>query len=262
MGYVFGTSACTMASTADAAFVPGVWGPYFSAMVPGLWLNEGGQSAAGAALDHLVTLHPAASEAATRAKAAGTSVTAWLAEQALSRAASPAEATRLADGIHVVPEFLGNRSPFADPGARAVIAGLTLDTSLDSLIGLYLAGLTGLGYGCRQIVAAMAKAGIDVDTIVISGGAGASPLVRQVLADSTDVAVAATSSPEPVLLGSAMLGAVAAGHHPDLMSAMGSMSAMGATHQPTSALARWHADRFAAFEALQSTQRLLAGQSP
>ena len=261
MGYVFGTSACTMASTADAAFVPGVWGPYFSAMVPGLWLNEGGQSAAGAALDHLVTLHPAASEAATRAKAAGTSVTAWLAEQALSRAASPAEATRLADGIHVVPEFLGNRSPFADPGARAVIAGLTLDTSLDSLIGLYLAGLTGLGYGCRQIVAAMAKAGVDVDTIVISGGAGASPLVRQVLADSTGVAVAATTSPEPVLLGSAMLGAVAAGHHPDLMSAMGSMSAMGATHQPTRALAPWHADRFAAFEALQSTQRLLAGRS-
>ena len=28
-------------------FVKGVWGPYFSAMVPGLWLNEGGQSATG-----------------------------------------------------------------------------------------------------------------------------------------------------------------------------------------------------------------------
>ncbi|RWG35136.1 FGGY family pentulose kinase, partial [Mesorhizobium sp.] len=49
MAYVFGTSACTMTTTEHAAFVPGVWGPYFSAMVPGLWLNEGGQSAAGAA---------------------------------------------------------------------------------------------------------------------------------------------------------------------------------------------------------------------
>ena len=31
----------------NPVFVPGVWGPYFSAMVPGLWLNEGGQSVTG-----------------------------------------------------------------------------------------------------------------------------------------------------------------------------------------------------------------------
>ena len=63
MGYVFGTSACTMCSTVEPAFVPGVWGPYYSAMVPGLWLNEGGQSAAGAAIAHLLAFHPASSEA-------------------------------------------------------------------------------------------------------------------------------------------------------------------------------------------------------
>jgi ribulose kinase len=62
LAYIFGTSACSMASAAEPVFVPGVWGPYYSAMIPGLWLNEGGQSAAGAALDHLVTLHPAAAE--------------------------------------------------------------------------------------------------------------------------------------------------------------------------------------------------------
>lgn len=31
----------------DPIFVPGVWGPYFSAMIPGFWLNEGGQSVTG-----------------------------------------------------------------------------------------------------------------------------------------------------------------------------------------------------------------------
>ncbi len=41
MAYVFGTSSCTMTSTEEPVFVPGVWGPYYSAMVPGIWLNEG-----------------------------------------------------------------------------------------------------------------------------------------------------------------------------------------------------------------------------
>ncbi|MGO4830903.1 FGGY family pentulose kinase, partial [Rhizobiaceae sp. 2RAB30] len=68
LGYVFGTSSCTMTSTADPVFVPGVWGPYYSAMVPGMWLNEGGQSAAGAAIDQLLHFHPAAVEAAELAK--------------------------------------------------------------------------------------------------------------------------------------------------------------------------------------------------
>ena len=31
----------------EPVFVPGVWGPYYSAMVPGLWVNEGGQSVTG-----------------------------------------------------------------------------------------------------------------------------------------------------------------------------------------------------------------------
>lgn len=34
-------------------------GRYLSAMVPGMWLAEGGESATGALLDHLVMSHPA-----------------------------------------------------------------------------------------------------------------------------------------------------------------------------------------------------------
>jgi D-ribulokinase len=42
MVYVFGTSSCTMTTTADAVFVPGAWGPYYLPMVPEAWLSEGG----------------------------------------------------------------------------------------------------------------------------------------------------------------------------------------------------------------------------
>ncbi|MDG4881153.1 FGGY-family carbohydrate kinase [Mesorhizobium sp. WSM4884] len=251
MAYVFGTSACTMTTTEQAAFVPGVWGPYFSAMVPGLWLNEGGQSAAGAAIDRLVGMHPAAVELAGIASRNGQSLSQWLAQEA-QRHGGAAMADRLIGGLHVVPEFLGNRAPLANPDARGLIAGLDMATGADSLVALYLAGLCGLGYGARQILEAMRARGIKIDTIAISGGAGQNPLVRQLIADTTGKVVYAPTSPEPVLLGSAMLGAVAAGRHPDLPAAMSAMSEVGEVYSPDLSLATWHDRRFAAFERLQA----------
>ncbi len=49
LALICGTSTCHMAVSPESRFIPGVWGPYFSAMVPGMWLNEGGQSATGCA---------------------------------------------------------------------------------------------------------------------------------------------------------------------------------------------------------------------
>ncbi len=111
LAYVFGTSACSMASSDNPIFVGGVWGPYYSAMIPGLWLTEGGQSAAGAAIDHLVTMHPASAEARAKAEMAGLSLVAWLDRQATEMCPNLAGAVELAKSVHVVPEFLGNRSP-------------------------------------------------------------------------------------------------------------------------------------------------------
>ncbi|MEO1362883.1 MAG: FGGY-family carbohydrate kinase, partial [Pseudomonadota bacterium] len=135
MAYVFGTSACTMSSSETAAFVPGVWGPYFSAMVPGLWLSEGGQSAAGEAIAHLVKCHPAYPTAKVAADKAGQDVLAYLVDKTAQKATHPSSAIGLAKQLIVVPEFLGNRAPFADPQAKAIISGLDLDTREDSLLG-------------------------------------------------------------------------------------------------------------------------------
>ena len=254
MAYVFGTSACTMTTTREPVFVDGVWGPYYNAMVPGVWLNEGGQSAAGAAIERLIRMHPRAAEAETEAKSNGQGLADMLAALVEKKGGSAAVAD-IVGRVHVVPEFLGNRAPFADPEARAIIAGLDLDDDVDSLVSLYLAGLCGLGYGARQIVNAQAAKGIVTDTIVVSGGATRSALVRQMLSDATGLTIAASVSPEPVLLGSAMLGAAAAGAFHDLGEAMRAMSALGEVHEPNPATRDWHEARFKAFELLQETGR-------
>ena len=120
-----------------------------------------------------------------------------------------------------------------------------------------MAGVCGLGYGARQIVRAQQETGIPTDTIVVSGGAGQSPLVRQLLADTTGLTVAASTSPEPVLLGSAILGAVASGRYADTAAAMSAMSELGEIYRPQPELTSWHERRFVAFEDLQAAARRL-----
>ncbi len=256
LAYVFGTSSCTMTTTRQPVFVPGVWGPYFSAMVPHAWLNEGGQSVAGAAIDHLLTMHPAAAVARASAEATGESLPAMLVRLAIQAAGDLSSTVLLARGLHVVPEFLGNRAPFADPHARAVIAGLDMETGIDSLVALYVAGICGIAYGLRQIIEVQASAGAPIEQVVISGGAGRSDLVRQLLADATGKPVVATEADEPVMLGAAMLGAVAGKRFGDLASAMAGMSRVERVYAPArGAFAEAHQARFRAFERLQAVAR-------
>jgi D-ribulokinase len=233
LAYIMGTSACIMATTREPCFVPGVWGPYYSGMVPGFWLNEGGQSAAGAAIDHLVRSHPAYNEAVATAHAAGMELLEFLEQRIVSRVAGPGEAAFFARDIHVLPEFLGNRSPFADPDARAVVAGMDLDADIGSMERLFVAGLCGLAYGLADVVDAFRSHGVESDMMVISGGAGRSPLVRQIMADTTGLTVVVPETQEPVLLGAAMLGAVAAKSRGSIGEAMASMSAIGRLSEPT-----------------------------
>src|SRR5258707_3597516 len=231
--YIMGTSACIMATTSEPRFVPGVWGPYYSGMVPGFWLNEGGQSAAGAAIDHLIKSHPAYNETLAAAHAAGIEILELLERRIVSRVKSPGEAALFARDIHVLPEFLGNRSPFADPDSRAVVAGLDLDVDVGSMERLFVAGLCGLAYGLADVVDAFRSHGVDSDLMVVGGGAGRSSLVRQIMADTTGLTVALPETQEPVLLGAAMLGAVAGRFYGSIGDAMTSMSAIGWLSGPT-----------------------------
>jgi D-ribulokinase len=258
LAYVFGTSSCTMTTTREPVFVPGVWGPYYSAMVPHTWLNEGGQSVAGAAIERLLAMHPLAPEMQRRAASEGQSLPVMLAALAAQQAGDLSGAIALADGLHVVPEFLGNRAPFADPHARAVIAGLGMETDRESLVALYIAGIASIGYGLRQIIEVQAAAGAAVDRVVISGGAGRLDLVRQLLADSTGKPVLVTQADEPVLLGAAMLGGVAGGLYGDVRTAMSAMSRIGATHAPAAGeIAAQHDARYDAFRQLQGVARAI-----
>ncbi len=223
LGLVAGTSSCAMALSTQARPTTGVWGPYFGAVLPGFWLNEGGQSATGALLDHLIAWHGAGG---TPDAAAHRRIIARVME--LRQAEGPDFAARL----HVLPDFHGNRSPLADPHAVGVISGLTLDASFDSLCRLYWRTAVAIALGVRHILAALDERGYGIDTLHVTGGHLKNPLLMELYADAAGCTVVEPGTEDAVLLGTGMAAATAAGLFPALADAAAAMQQGGRSRPP------------------------------
>ena len=255
LALVGGTSSCHMTVSHEPNFVPGVWGPYFGAMVPGLWLNEGGQSATGSLVDHVITTHAAYPAIAAEAASTGQSIYQLL-NQRLDRLAIghpfPAAVTR---DLHVMPDFHGNRSPRADASLRGMISGLRLGADADDLALLYLATVQAIAYGTRHIIETMNAQGYAIDTILASGGGTKNPVFLREHADATGCALVLPHEPEAVLLGAAILGAVAGGAYPGVREAMAAMSRAGTIIDPDLDVAReYHNRKYAVFQRMYNDQ--------
>lgn len=256
LALIGGTSTCHMAVSREPRFVPGVWGPYFSAMIPGLWLTEGGQSATGALIDHVVFSHARAAELKEEAKRRSTTVYALLNERLDALAASrrvpfPAALTR---DLHVLPDHHGNRSPRADASLRGMISGLSLESDVDALALEYLATVQAIAHGTRHVLDALENAGYRIDTLVASGGDTKNPLFLREHADVTGRAIALPSAPEGVLLGAAVLGAVACGAFPSIVDAMPAMSRIDRVLPPNSATRAFHDKKHRVFLRMHDDQ--------
>ena len=86
---VCGTSTCHLVINKNAVYTKGslylrdeltsrVWGPYREVLIPGYWMAEGGQSATGALLHHVMTSHAAYSSAKEAATEEGITIFEYL----------------------------------------------------------------------------------------------------------------------------------------------------------------------------------------
>ena len=223
LALIAGTSSCIMALSADAKPVPGIWGPYFGAVLPDLWLNEGGQSATGALLDHIIRSHSAGGtpDAATH-------------QRIIARVMElrKADGIDLAGRLQVLPDFHGNRSPIADAQAVGVISGLTLDASFDGLAKLYWRTCVAIALGVRHVLEALNAKGYVIDTLHVTGGHTKNPLLMELYADATGSTVIEPAAEDAVLLGTAMVAATAAGRFASLASAAKAMQRGGRSRKP------------------------------
>ena len=250
-----GTSSCHMAVSRKPLFIHGIWGPYFSAMIPGLWLTEGGQSATGALIDHIIDSHSTSQSLRTEANRLGKTIydllNARLEDLAWAgNMKHPGELTR---ELHVQPDFHGNRSPRADATLKGAISGLTLSATADDLALQYLAAIQAIAYGTRHIIEEMNRNGYVIDTVFATGGGTKNPVFLREHADITGCRFVLPREPEAVLLGAAVLGAVAAGYFPNVLAAMEAMNSVGRVVVPSGGrVANYHAAKYRVFQRLHS----------
>ncbi|MCS6861946.1 MAG: FGGY-family carbohydrate kinase [Abditibacteriales bacterium] len=248
LALIGGTSSCHMAVSREPRFIPGVWGPYFGAMLPGMWLTEGGQSATGGLIDYVISDNAQAAALQAQAQQSGCSVYEILND--IVQHHTP----RWTKDLHVLDYHHGNRSPKADPHAKGVVDGLTLDTSLESVAKRYYATIQACAYGTRDIIEAMNAAGYRIERIFATGGGTKNPVWLQEHADITGCAIVLAQEAEAVMLGSAILAAVAAGAFPNIPAAMKAMSHAGAVIQPNPAHAEYHQAKFEIYREMYEEQ--------
>jgi ribulose kinase len=222
-----------------------------------MWLTEGGQSATGALIDHTIASHARAPELLSEAGARGTTIYALL--NARLDDLREREGIEFVGGLtrdlHVLPDHHGNRSPRADPTLRGMVSGLKLSDTVDSLALLYLATVQAIAHGTRHIVDTMNANGYAIREIVACGGDTKNPVFVREHAEATGCPIVVPKEPEAVLLGSAMLGAVASGHYPSLLVAMTAMNEAAVVVEPSGgAVAGFHQGKHRVFQRMYDDQ--------
>jgi ribulose kinase len=157
--------------------------------------------------------------------------------------------------LHVLPYHHGNRSPRADPYAKGMVSGLTLSDTPEDVALLYYATIQAIAYGTKHIIDNMNAEGYDIRKIHLTGGHLKNKFFIQENADITGCEIILPKEPEAVLLGTAIIAAVAAGEFADILQGMRSMSHAAKVVHPDSSTSSFHEAKYEIFKQMYDFQR-------
>jgi xylulokinase len=157
---MYGSTMFLINTVSERLLVPQLWSTVGA--LPGTRSLAGGMATSGVIIDWLRDLLGAPGRGALLAEAE--------------------ESGPGARGLLMLPYFAGERTPVADPDARGVIAGLTVEHTRGDL---YRAALEATAYGVRHNVDAMRAAGADIRRVVAVGGGTRGGLWTRIVSDVT-----------------------------------------------------------------------------
>jgi L-ribulokinase len=234
---VIGTSICDVVVHGEEILLPGITGVVKDGVIPGCYGYEAGQPAVGDMLAWFVRLVGLASTG-----------DAYAALERDAAALAPG-----ASGLVALDWWNGNRTVLADANLSGVICGLTLQTTAPEI---YRALLESIAFGSRRIVDNFEQHGMPLNQLVACGGiAEKSPLMMQLLADTSGRQLVVPDSTEIPARGAALFGAVAAGEvaggFADIMTAIDALApGVAASYEPDPGAAEVYEQIYALYRQL------------
>lgn len=207
-----GSSHVMLCHTKEKINVKGLYGSFPDALIEGLNILEGSQTASGATLKWYV-------ENFIESDSRDYSL--------LDDLASKIEVG--SNGLIVLDHWQGNRSPFMDSNSRGVIQGLTLS---HTPIHLYRAIIEGVSLGTAIIFDRLNDCGYKVQNFTIGGGVAKSDFWVSVHADSLGIPVRKAKIDNAPLLGCAMVAAYGCGYYSSITLASNNMAPIFEFIQP------------------------------
>lgn len=189
LGIIMGTSFVHLCLADEKPHMSGIWGPYDSAVLDGMWLLEGGQiSAAGLVNWFRKNFHIEGENGNPYAKLLDI----------------PDRIPIGAEGVTVLDFFQGNRTPYKDASASGVIFGLNMKHTWEHV---YRAVLEAVSYGTYNIIKNFEEQGYKVDTIVACGGVTKDKKWIQMISDVTGKKIVINQNRQAGALGCCVVSA-------------------------------------------------------
>ncbi|HYF51113.1 MAG TPA: ribulokinase [Planctomycetota bacterium] len=234
---IMGTSSCHMILSRELKFFEGYAGVTKDGIVPGFYGYESGQSAVGDIFGWFAKAFlpsPLRGEGRRERSERGVRGSALDTEDNFAVLSKRASALRAGQsGLLALDWMNGNRSVLMNANLSGMIAGLTLHSKPEEV---YRALIEASAFGTRIILEAYTTAGIPIREVAVCGGLTRDPLLMQIYADVLNLPVKVAASDQAVALGSAILGALAAGLFDNMNAAIGKMTRPPArTYQPNAA---------------------------
>jgi xylulokinase len=152
-----------------------------------------------------------------------------------------------AEGLTFLPYLAGERTPHADPSARAVFEGLSLRHGRG---GLVRSVLEGVAYGLRDSLELLRGLGVDAEVGRASGGGARSRLWLEIVASVLGVPLELTEVEEGSAYGAALLAGVSNGIFASAQEAVDTCVRVRDRVEPNDTWARVYEEGYARYRAL------------